>query len=180
MATKPRHVAQELLSQAFPPEEAARIFIEKVKQRPLVLRPTEVSSGSDARERRRRARALQQATRRANGSKPRPLSAREKRKMSIYEIPREECKYAIYEPLHEMWVRYVQDVLGEGCTPVTASTAARLCSADFHGAELQVVRARCVGRVGLRGIVVKDTKFTFEIITEKNEIKSTSSMDLEW
>ena len=47
-----------------------------------------------------------------------------------------------------------------------------LVSADYHGAEVEVVRSRCVSRVGLKGIVVKDTKFTFDIITRKNEIKS--------
>ena len=48
---------------------------------------------------------------------------------------------------------------------VTADTAGKLCSADFHGAELEVVRSRCVGRVGIRGIVVKDSKFCFELVT---------------
>ena len=50
--------------------------------------------------------------------------------------------------------------------------AAKLCSADFHGAEVEVVRSRCVGRVGLTGIVVKDSKFTFEIITPKDQVKT--------
>lgn len=47
-----------------------------------------------------------------------------------------------------------------------------LVSADYHGAKLEVVRSRCVSRVGLNGIVVKDTKFTFEVITEKDELKT--------
>lgn len=46
-----------------------------------------------------------------------------------------------------------------------------LAAADFHGAMVEVVRSRCVGRVGLRGIVVRDTKFTFEIVTMGNVIK---------
>lgn len=29
-----------------------------------------------------------------------------------------------------------------------------------------------MGRVGVRGIVVKDTKFTFEVITRRNEVKT--------
>lgn len=56
---------------------------------------------------------------------------------------------------------------------VTAQSAgSMLASADYHGAELTVVRSRCVGLVGSRGIVVRDTKFTFQVITEKNELKS--------
>lgn len=46
-----------------------------------------------------------------------------------------------------------------------------LVSADYHGAKMEVVRSRCSSRVGVKGIVVKDTKFTFELITEKNELK---------
>ena len=56
---------------------------------------------------------------------------------------------------------------------VTAqSIGAKLASADYHGAEVTVVRSRCVGMVSLAGIVVRDTKFTFQIITKKNELKS--------
>lgn len=56
---------------------------------------------------------------------------------------------------------------------VTAqSHGSRLASADFHGAEIEVVRSRCASRVGMKGIVVRDSKFTFVIVTEKDETKS--------
>jgi len=75
-----------------------------------------------------------------------------------------------------MWVEYMWEVLGmkEGQKSyVTAQSAGSLLgSADYHGADLMVVRSRCVGMVGLRGIVVRDTKFTFQVITNKNELKS--------
>lgn len=47
-----------------------------------------------------------------------------------------------------------------------------IASADMHGAEVEVVRSRCVSRVGLRGIVVRDAKFIFEIITKENILKT--------
>ena len=169
MAPKTPHIAQELLSQAFPKEEAERIFTEKVKQKPLFLRPAETDV-TDARDLRRRERARKLSLRK-KALKPKPLSAKDKRALKIYEVLKEARKYKIYEPLHQMWIGYIQEVLGEGCMPVTSATAAKLCSADFHGAQLEVVRSRCVSRVGLKGIVVKDTKFTFEIVTSKDEIK---------
>ena len=52
------------------------------------------------------------------------------------------------------------------------NVGSKLTSADYHGAHMTIVRSRCVGMVGLNGIVVKDTKFTFQIITKKNELKS--------
>lgn len=80
-----------------------------------------------------------------------------------------------------MWCEYMRDALGFTEGPgggtklglvTSASLGPKLVSADFHGAELEVVRSRCVSRVGVRGIVVKDTKFTFEIVTRANEIKT--------
>lgn len=49
-----------------------------------------------------------------------------------------------------------------------------LATADMHGALVSVVRSRCVSRVGLEGIIVRDTRFTFEIITKNNAVKCKS------
>jgi ribonuclease P protein subunit POP4 len=69
-------------------------------------------------------------------------------------------------------MREILALSGEREAYVTAASAGQLLvSADMHGAVLEVVRSRCVSRVGLKGIVVRDTKFTFEIITEKNVVK---------
>lgn len=58
------------------------------------------------------------------------------------------------------------------CSLTPSSHGAKLVSADYHGAEVEVVRSRSSGRVGLKGIVVRDTKFTFVIVTAKDEVKS--------
>ena len=65
--------------------------------------------------------------------------------------------------------------------PLTISGPAhgsKLVSADYHGAEVEVVRSRCAGRVGAKGIVIRDTKFTFVIVTEKDVVKSESRIPL--
>ena len=169
MAQQAPHLALELLEERYPADQAERIFVDKVKRKPLYLRPTETTEG-DAREKRQRERARKAALRKQN-QKPKPLSAKEKRLLNIHDVPRESQKYSIYEPLHRMWIGYIQEMLGDNCMPVKPATAARFCSADFHGAEVEIVRARCVSRVGLRGIVVKDTKFTFEIVTPTDQLK---------
>ena len=70
-------------------------------------------------------------------------------------------------------------VSGRGGLVTPASHGAKLASADYHGAEVEVVRSQCASRVGLKGIVVRDTKFTFVIVTEKDEVKSESEVCLD-
>lgn len=51
------------------------------------------------------------------------------------------------------------------------SYGAKLVSADMHGAMVEVVRSRASGRVGLKGIVVRDTKFTFLVVGVGDVVK---------
>ncbi|KAF2458914.1 Rof/RNase P-like protein [Lineolata rhizophorae] len=171
---------KELLQRAHSPSSATYVYDEKIRDRPLFLRPTDVDV-ANARTRRQRERARKDALRRKS-QKPRPFSAREKRALGVHDIPSDQQKYAIFEPLHRMWCAYMRDILGlqkdqaeQGIASrahVTPETAGpMLVSADFHGAELEVVRCRCVDRVGIKGIVAKDTKFAFELITRRNQLK---------
>lgn len=84
-----------------------------------------------------------------------------------------------------MWCAYIREILALAAQNDSADNKPRahitptaagpmLASADFHGSLMQVVRSRCISRVGVQGIVVKDTKFTFELITRQNELKSMS------
>jgi ribonuclease P protein subunit POP4 len=50
-----------------------------------------------------------------------------------------------------------------------------LQKADFHGALLKVVRSKCSSLVGVQGIILMDTKGTFQIICKDNRVKSESS-----
>ena len=103
------HIAHTLLSRAHSPDSATQQFTERIKQKPLFLRATSPSA-SDNRSRRRLER-LRKKEYFIRHQKPRPLSAREKRKSGLYDLPKEECKYAIFNGLHDLWVGYMQDVL---------------------------------------------------------------------
>lgn len=171
------HIALELLRKAHPPQTATTIFTEKVLHKPLLLRPTSPDPNSqDARARRRlqRVRKKEKSRRR---QKPKPLSAKEKRVTGIYDVSKDLQKYHLYVTLYRMWIRYIWEILGmvkgkaNRVTPQGAGV--KLASADFHGAKVMVVRSKSVSLVGLRGIVVRDTKFTFQIITQQNELKGT-------
>ena len=170
------HIAHDLLSQPHPSPLAASIFVDKVLHKPLHLRPTSPDPTSQDARAKRRTQRLRKKEKSQRRQKVKPLSAKEKRDSGIYEIPDAAKKYEIYVPLHRMWVGYMWEILGMGTGEkafVTGKSAgSKLASADYHGAEITVVRSRCMGMVGLAGIVVRDTKFTFEIVTKKNELKS--------
>lgn len=170
---------QALLERAFSPDTAATHYTERVLKRPLTIRATSPTLSARA-VRRRALNERKQKDRKRSKNKPRPLSAAQKRKLCLNEIPKEQQKYAIYEPLHQLWAGYMREVLGVTDSSgskvyVTPASAGQLlASADMHGALFSVVRSRCVSRVGLEGIVVRDTRFTFEIITKHNVLKGES------
>lgn len=174
------HPASTLLARAHSPEIAADIYRDKIQKRPLLLRPSSPDPDTNAREQRRRARVQKSLTARRS-KKPKPLSAKQKRALGIYDIPPEQQSYAVLEPLKKMWVDYIRQVLGLVQTgdektqrPVflsPASAGPMLVSADYHGAEVEIVRSKCVSRVGIKGIVVKDLKFSFEVVGRKGGVK---------
>ena len=178
--TPSNNASRALLARAHSPATTDRIYTEKIQHKPLFLRPSSPDL-SNARTQRQQARATKKAAQRKS-TKPRPLSAKQKRVLGVYEIPAEQRKYDIFVPLWRMWCGYAREILGAKASGddgqfsafvTPASAGPLLGSADFHGAELLVVRSRCVGRVGTRGIVVRDTRFTFDIITPKDELKSS-------
>ena len=172
--------AQVLLLQAHPEDIASAIFTEKVLHKPLKLRPTSPPPNTqDARAQRQIQRRQQErACRRA---KPKPLSAKQKRMQGVYDIPESARKYDLYVPLHKMWMEYMWEILGlkagRDCYVTAKGAGVELASADFHGAMLEVVKSKCLGRVGCKGIVLRDTKFTFEVITAQNRLISKQRKD---
>jgi ribonuclease P protein subunit POP4 len=170
MAPKEQPVTQALLARGHSPDSANRLFVEKIQHRALHLRPSSPPP-SNARDARRRARQ-KQIEQRKKPLKPRPLSARQRKKLGLYQVPKEGQKYAVFEPLHNLWLGYIREILGNEVYTGGQGAAAKLASADFHGAGVEVVRSGCVGRVGIKGIVIKDSRFVFEIITPKNQIKT--------
>jgi ribonuclease P protein subunit POP4 len=165
----PQKVTQDLLSRAHSPESVNRIYTEKIQHRTLHLRSSSPPpAAANARAARRRARDQKKAR---GKTRPKPLSSRERRKLGLYDIPKTGQKYSIYEPLYELWQGYAREILGSDIFRGGPEAAAKLASAELHGAMTEVVRSRCSGRVGIKGIIVRDRKFVIEIITEKRGLK---------
>ncbi|KAF5666346.1 ribonuclease P subunit POP4 [Fusarium heterosporum] len=169
MASAPQQATQNLLARAHSPDSANRIYSEKIQHRPLILRPTSPPPFTiNARTARRKA---QQDRKEKQKQRPKPLSSRERRNLGLHDIPKDGQKYHIYEPLSQLWLGYARELLGNDLHTGGPGAAVKLASAEFHGAPIQVVRSHCPSRVGIQGVVVRDRKFVFEIITKKRGLK---------
>jgi ribonuclease P protein subunit POP4 len=178
LPTAPSHPAHTLLARAHSPTTALRVFTDKVQHKPLHLRPTT----TDQRALRRRIRQHKHRYH-LSKQKPQPLSAKEKRSLGIYDLRKEDVKYEVYKGLNNLWNGYMLEVLNftrdgklvDGWETREVSAAQQgtlLASADFHGAEVEVVRCEDVGKVGFKGVVVRDTKFTFVIVMEGDRVRT--------
>lgn len=169
MAATAQPLTQELLARAHPPDTVSRIFSDKIQHRSLHLRRSSPPpSALNARNARRKAR--QEAKDRLK-SKPKPLSSRQRRSLGLHNVPAAGQSFEIYAGLNKLWIGYAHELLGRELYTGGTGAAAKLASAELHGAVAEVVRSRCPGRVGIKGIIVRDRKFVMEIITEKRGLK---------
>lgn len=162
-----------LLTEAFPDSAAAhQIYTQKVEHRPLSVVP---ATRQDARESRREARLAKLKKKR----KPKPLSAKEKRELKVFEVAKDSVKYflhhqrfgltaryADFEKLNALWNHYISEILRDaGSNPSTTVAGPILLKADYHGALVTIEDCKSKSRVGIQGICIKETKNMFEIVT---------------
>ncbi|KAF8252800.1 hypothetical protein K440DRAFT_594366 [Wilcoxina mikolae CBS 423.85] len=160
--------AYQLLLQHNPPALASEILTSKVLNKPLPLHPTTATTTTTTKPDARAQRRSLRAARSTRPRKPAPLTAKEKRQLKVYAISR-KLSYATFIPLHNLWLSYAQTLAAMGGG--APAMAGRLASGDLHGALVEVVRSRAVDRVGIRGIVIKETRGVLEVVTEKDEWK---------
>jgi len=111
------------------------------------------------------------------------LSAKERRSLGLYRLPKKGLKYSSFLPLHSLWTGYMEELLDldnlekGGWSPNLSEETRqlqlqmRICRADFHGAVVKVVGAFCSTHIGLEGIVVMETKNTIQIISKNNVLR---------
>ncbi|KAJ2723675.1 RNase P/RNase MRP complex subunit [Coemansia sp. Benny D115] len=111
------------------------------------------------------------------------ITSRERRKLKIYDIPKEVCKHDLFLPLNSLWNQYIESLL-TGKNPrktgseLLQSNDARqqqqllnkLIKADMHGARMRVERSKCPNFIGISGIVAQETKNVFKIITKQDKM----------
>ncbi|RUP50252.1 hypothetical protein BC936DRAFT_139858 [Jimgerdemannia flammicorona] len=136
---------------------ARQVYNAKVKDKVLML-DNPAKESADKKERKQNRRGT------------RRMTAREKREKKVYEVPADCQDYALFIPLHNLWLQYVEELFGRQGNAITH--AQKLVKADYHGAIMTVVRSKCHSYIGVTGIMVQETENLFRIVTEQNRIKA--------
>jgi ribonuclease P protein subunit POP4 len=94
--------------------------------------------------------------------------------------PQGAPKYQDFLPLHRLWQSYMIDLLFGSQNSDHQLTknqmlacAAKLATADYHGAKLDVVSSRNPSLVGIQGIVIWEARSSFLIVVEEDVSKKT-------
>ena len=73
--------------------------------------------------------------------------------------------YANYIPLNKLFNEYIKDTIS------TDEDLSNLCKSDYHGCLFTVVSAKCESLIGITGICILETQYTFHLVTLQNELK---------
>ncbi|CAO3622547.1 unnamed protein product [Cunninghamella blakesleeana] len=98
-----------------------------------------------------------------------PLNAREKRNLKVYQFDKSALKYDFFIPLHELWEGYMKELYEPGQS--IESFAQKLLKADFHGSIMTVTKSTNPGFIGTTGIIIQETLNIFTFITKENHVK---------
>ena len=118
-----------------------------------------------------------------NRKSKKPLTAKEKRALGLYRLPKRGLKYSSFVSLNSLWLGYMEELLDleslekGGWSPNLHEETRqlqlqmRVCRADLTGALLTVASASCSSHLGVRGIVLMETKNTLQIISPDNRLR---------
>ncbi|KAI9474161.1 MAG: Rof/RNase P-like protein [Benjaminiella poitrasii] len=108
-----------------------------------------------------------QLQKKLKNKRDRKLTAKEKRRFKVYDIPRDAHQYRLFLPLSDLWQGYMAKLVQQGL----ANFEQKLIKADFHGATMTVIQSTNPSYVGVSGIVVQETMTMLKIITKENKLK---------
>lgn len=77
-----------------------------------------------------------------------------------------DLKYSNFEPLYALWKDYYKKLIDS----MNLHIDERILKADYHGCLLRVADSPNQSQIGLYGIVVHETKSTFQMITRENAL----------
>ena len=88
----------------------------------------------------------------------------------IKNLKKEKLKYDDLLVLNKMWQEYISELMNNTNNQETILN--KMLKADLHGCILKVVNSTNKNNIGISGIVIFESRRTFNILTIKNEIKT--------
>lgn len=102
------------------------------------------------------------------------MSMKRLRNCGLLDLPQELHKFEFFMSMHEMWKKYVMQLLKKNGKIHVAQS---LLVADLHGAILRVVDCKVHSFIGVVGIMIRETAETFGIITRENSFRVVPKKD---
>jgi len=119
------------------------------------------------------------------------LTAREKKDLGLSKLDKDGLRFETFKKLHYLWLDYMREIIDFGkieTSETAIDTGAayggrmpavldenlqlKICRADMHGCLMKVTRALNSCLIGIQGIVVMETRHTFQIIDKKNILRN--------
>ena len=107
-------------------------------------------------------------------NKKKTLSRADKQQLGLLKLPKDGWQYEKLTSMNDMWKNYMRENLElVNRTEVDCSTLSTVLSkSELIGAEIVVERSIVPSYVGIQGIIVLESKSTFQIVTKKSKLKS--------
>ena len=88
----------------------------------------------------------------------------------IKNLKKEKMNYEDLLVMNKLWQEYITELMNN--TNNKENILEKILKADLHGAILTVINSTNKNNIGISGIVLFESRRTFNILTKKNEIKT--------
>ena len=88
----------------------------------------------------------------------------------IKNLKKEKMEYATLLSMNQLWKEYITELMNNSNNEETILN--KMLKADLHGAILTVVNSTNKNNIGISGIVIFESRRTFNILNKKNEMKT--------
>ncbi|XP_018564481.1 ribonuclease P protein subunit p29 [Anoplophora glabripennis] len=105
------------------------------------------------------------------------LTRKQRLELGLLKLPKEGWSYASLEPLRDMWKEYMRQNLEIAKAPSCNdqewnAVSAIVAKSELVGAEMTIIKSKVPSQVGMSGVVVLETKMTFQIVTPQSKLKT--------
>ena len=142
-------------------------FVQLAAAQPRTAAPATHAQPATRRQQHRQQRSATRAAR--------PLTVRQRRRLRLLSLPAASpsaaLRYSAFEPLHELWLSYIRDLLSQPTSSLPLSLGERLLKADYHGARVTVARSTAASYVHASGIVIQESENGWRIIGEDDVVR---------